>query len=60
MSPEELLDVFARAADAQRGSLPPLVGSARRARTDRPGQYHLDTVADAAILPVLHAAGLGC
>lgn len=58
MTPGALLDVFARAADAQRASLRPLVGSARRARTDRPGQYHLDTVADAAILPVLHDAGL--
>ena len=28
------------------------------ARTDRPGQYRLDLVADAAVLPVLHAAGL--
>ena len=58
MSPDELLDVFARAADAQRDSLRDLVGTARRARTDRPGQYHLDTVADAAILPVLHEGGL--
>ncbi|HEX5586021.1 MAG TPA: inositol monophosphatase [Acidimicrobiia bacterium] len=58
MTPDALLDVFARAADAQRASLLPLVGAARRARTDRPGQYHLDTVADAAVVPVLHAAGL--
>ena len=58
MNPDELLGVFARAADAQRDSLRDLVGAARRARTDRPGQYHLDTVADAAILPVLHAAGV--
>jgi len=58
MTPDELLDLFARAADAQRASLLDLVGSDRRARTDRPGQYHLDTVADAAILPLLHDAGL--
>ncbi|MFI5047073.1 MAG: inositol monophosphatase family protein [Acidimicrobiia bacterium] len=58
MRPDDLLDVFARAADAQRESLGALVGAARRARTERPGQYHLDTVADAAILPVLHEAGL--
>ncbi|MET0276668.1 MAG: inositol monophosphatase family protein [Acidimicrobiia bacterium] len=54
----ELLDVFARAADAQREALSSLVGAQRRARTDRPGQYHLDTVADAAIVPVLHEAGV--
>jgi fructose-1,6-bisphosphatase/inositol monophosphatase family enzyme len=58
VSPDELLDVFARAADAQRDALRDLVGADRRARTDRAGQYHLDTVADAAILPVLHDAGL--
>ena len=57
-TPEMLLEAFARAAEVQRDSLRPLVGAARRARTDRPGQYHLDTIADAAILPVLHAAGL--
>src|SRR4029077_18903481 len=57
MSPVELLDVFARAADAQRDALRDLVGTARRARTDVPGQYHLDTGADAAILPVQPAAG---
>jgi myo-inositol-1(or 4)-monophosphatase len=58
MSPDELLEVFARAGDAQRAALDRLVGAGRRARTERPGQYHLDTVADAAVLPVLHAAGL--
>ena len=50
--------MFARAAEAQRASLRDLVGSERRARTDRQGQYYLDTVADAAILPVLHDAGV--
>ena len=54
----ELLEVFTRVADAQRDALSTVVGARRRARTDRPGQYHLDTVADAAILPVLHAAGV--
>jgi fructose-1,6-bisphosphatase/inositol monophosphatase family enzyme len=56
--PEALLDMFAAAADAQRVALGALAGAERRARTERPGQYHLDTVADAAILPVLHEAGL--
>jgi myo-inositol-1(or 4)-monophosphatase len=55
---DDLLAVFADAADAQRDALRMLTGTARRARTERPGQYHLDTVADAAILPVLHRAGL--
>lgn len=58
LAPDDLLDVFAAAADAQRAALAALAGAERRARTERPGQYHLDTVADAAILPVLHAAGL--
>jgi len=58
MNAEDILDVFALAAAAQRESLRALVGSARRARTDVAGQYHLDTVADAAILPVLHEAGV--
>ena len=58
MSPEALLELFDRAFDAQRAVLLPLSASERRARTDRSGQYHLDTVADAAILPILHDAGL--
>ena len=58
LTPDALLAVFADAADAQRAALRTLVGPDRRARTDRPGQYHLDTVADAAILPVLHRAGV--
>ena len=58
MSPEALLEVFNRACDAQRAALLPLSSGERRARTDRSGQYHLDTIADAAILPILHEAGL--
>lgn len=58
MRPDDLLAVFDVAAAAQRGALATLGTRARRARTDRPGQYRLDLVADAAILPVLHAAGL--
>ena len=52
---EELLDAFADAAVAQGEALAGLRGVERRARTDRIGQYHLDTVADAAVLPVLAA-----
>lgn len=58
MNPELLLEVFDRAFDAQRASLAALSATERRARTDRSGQYHLDTIADAAILPILHEAGV--
>ena len=55
MTPDEILVAFADAATAQRAALAGLTGIERRARTDRLGQYHLDTVADAAVLPVLAA-----
>ena len=58
MTPDELLALFARAADAARQSLEPLQGAARRERTEKPGQYSLDLVADAAVLPLLHEADL--
>ena len=58
MTPEQLIDVFDRAFDAQRAALLPLSTADRRVRTDRSGQYHLDTVADAAVLPILHEAGV--
>src|ERR1700716_3360429 len=58
MTAEELLSVFDDAAKAVRTALEPLTGAARRERTERPGQYALDLVADAAILPILHAAGV--
>jgi myo-inositol-1(or 4)-monophosphatase len=58
VTPATLLDVFSGAFDAQRAALSGLSTSARRGRTDVPGQYHLDTVADAAVVPLLHAAGL--
>jgi myo-inositol-1(or 4)-monophosphatase len=38
MTPDALLALFRAAAEAQREALVPLVGDARRARTDRPGQ----------------------
>jgi myo-inositol-1(or 4)-monophosphatase len=56
--PEDLLELFDVARAAQIGALATLGVSERRARTDRPGQYRLDVVADAAVLPVLAAAGL--
>jgi fructose-1,6-bisphosphatase/inositol monophosphatase family enzyme len=58
MEPAELLGLFDAAFDAQRAALAGLRGSARRARTDRPGQYALDVVADDAICAVLAPAGV--
>lgn len=57
MKPEALLATFEAAADAAADALRPLEGSDRRARTDRHGQYALDLVADAAVLPLLLATG---
>jgi myo-inositol-1(or 4)-monophosphatase len=55
----ELLALFDAAFDAQRGAVATLDRAARRGRADgHPGQYALDVVADAAILDVLHAAGI--
>jgi myo-inositol-1(or 4)-monophosphatase len=58
MTPEAMLSVFDVASAAQRGALATLGPVERRARTERRGQYRLDLVADAAVLPVLHAAGV--
>jgi fructose-1,6-bisphosphatase/inositol monophosphatase family enzyme len=58
VTPDDLFAIFDVAAAAQRGALATLGPEERRARTERPGQYRLDLVADAAILPVLHAADL--
>jgi myo-inositol-1(or 4)-monophosphatase len=58
VTPHELLDLFAAAADAQRAAIAGLDAAQRRARTERPGQYALDLVADDAVVPMLHAAGL--
>jgi fructose-1,6-bisphosphatase/inositol monophosphatase family enzyme len=58
MTPDDLLALFDVASAAQRGALATLGPAERRARTDRAGQYQLDLVADAAVLPVLVAAGV--
>jgi myo-inositol-1(or 4)-monophosphatase len=58
MTADELLSVFDDAAKAVITALEPLTGAARRARTERPGQYALDLVADAAVLPILHETGV--
>jgi len=57
--PEELLDGFAAAAEAVRAALEPVGGDRRRARTERPGQYEIDLIADAAALEVLHRLPVG-
>jgi len=56
--PAALLLLFSAAADAQRDALARLTGKARRARTERPGQYALDLVADEAVVPLLVDAEL--
>lgn len=57
MDDESLLEVLTEAARAVRSALSGL--GDWRPGGSRPGQYHLDLVADAAALGVLHAAGLG-
>ncbi len=57
MQADAFLDVFRRAFVAQRTALDSVQGASRRARTDRPGQYALDLVADAAVVPVLQETG---
>jgi myo-inositol-1(or 4)-monophosphatase len=58
VTPDDLLALFDAASAAQRGALATLGPAERRARTDRAGQYRLDLVADAAVLPVLATAGV--
>jgi fructose-1,6-bisphosphatase/inositol monophosphatase family enzyme len=53
-----LLALFDDAFAAQQSALAGLDGGARRARTDRPGQYALDVVADDAICAVLAPSGV--
>ena len=59
MTPESLLQLFSEAAAAAGIAVGTLTGSARRHRTDRPGQYALDLVADRAVLDVLHGVDVG-
>jgi len=58
MDASDLLALFGAAADAQSAAVEPLRGPERRARTDVPGQYALDLVADAAVLEVLRPSGV--
>jgi myo-inositol-1(or 4)-monophosphatase len=55
---DDLMALFDLASAAQRGALATLSPAERRARTERPGQYQLDVVADAAVMPVLGSSGL--
>lgn len=54
METRALLDAFDAAAAAVNEALADVRGADRRARTDRPGQYAIDLLADAAVLRVLH------
>ena len=56
MTAGELLDRFERAFIAQQEALGHLGDDERRRRTERPGQYHLDAIADAAVLSVVAGA----
>lgn len=58
MTPAELLALFERIGDGIRDALLPIVGSARRERTAKPGQYSIDLVADAIALRHLRGTGL--
>jgi myo-inositol-1(or 4)-monophosphatase len=55
-TPEELLDLFADAARAVHRVVETIRGDELRLRTDRPGQYALDIVADEAACAVLERA----
>ena len=58
MTADDLLALFHAATDAQAAALAPIERAARRGRTEVPGQYALDLVADAAVLEVLAPAGV--
>ncbi len=56
MSPDDLLELFDDAAGRVRAAVNAIPEAERGARTDRPGQYAADLVADEAALAVLHRA----
>jgi fructose-1,6-bisphosphatase/inositol monophosphatase family enzyme len=53
---DALLALFEKTAVAIRDAVAPIAGSDRRARTDQPGQYAIDVVADRAALEILGRA----
>lgn len=56
---EAIGDVLGEAARAVRDALEGINSANRARKGDRPGQYQLDLVADAAAVPVLRRAGMG-
>lgn len=56
MTPDDLLELFERTAKAVRAAVLAIPLPALRDRTDKPGQYALDLVADRAALDLLHRA----
>ena len=56
MTTDDLLELLVRTAAAVERAVRTVAGPDRRARTDKPGQYALDLVADAAALEVLVTA----
>jgi len=56
VTPDDLLELLVRASAAVETAVRRVSGPDRRGRTDRPGQYALDLVADAAALEVLVTA----
>ena len=58
MNPDAFLELFVDAADAVHTAVGKIPRADRRARTDRPGQYALDLVADEAVCSVLERAGV--
>ena len=58
MSATDLLSLVAEAAAAQHRAVTSLTCAQRRERTDRPGQYALDLIADEAVLRVLAPSGV--
>jgi myo-inositol-1(or 4)-monophosphatase len=58
MTPDALIACFDDVARAVRKAVTPLDAATRRARTNVPGQYALDVIADAAALEVLNQAPL--
>ena len=56
MDADDLLELFAAAAVVARDAVEGLSAGARRRAGERPGQYHLDIAADAAVLEALRPA----
>jgi fructose-1,6-bisphosphatase/inositol monophosphatase family enzyme len=57
VDPDRILEVFAQVAGDVRTTVASVASNARRARTDRAGQYAIDLLADERALRPLHAAG---